>query len=519
MKLIKLNVSGTVFEADTKCLERIKGTLFDMEHSTDNSNEKLSNSSEIYISRPAECFAAIFAFCQTEELHMPTHVCPLAFKRELEYWNIQPTELEKCCQYRTSSITAKVYLGLTVSILLLCIVSQAFSTEPMFRRTLSRCEMIEFMEHSNHGHAEDVKDWLGNPDCDEAFWDYSDYYDYLEFGSTTTESSDNSNAKFIPPSVVPNENPPPLSKSPPHQYSKAEIQNILPKVTRKYFVFDILEIVTMSFFTFDFCLRLFSCPAIRLFFFSILNLIDLITLGAYFAYVATIQTQKEYKYGTSWVNILEYIQILRIVRMFRIVKELRASRVLYFSLRQNGKDMLLLLLLFVIAVTMSGSLIYSLEDSETIVSIPTAWYWATITLTTVGYGDISPKTGLGRVLSTCLALCGVLLLAITLPMFVNNFLTLYTTACIDDYIEDKKQEIKGKESTTVAKEKLETVENISYSMNDKTAIKNGLCLDDHTKIVNIHADDKNEDHTADFQLPKDVTLPGEVGDKEPVLKY
>ncbi|WAR15301.1 KCNB1-like protein [Mya arenaria] len=491
--IIKLNVSGTVFEADTKCLERIKGTLFDIDHSTDNCNEKLSNSSEIYISRPAECFAAIFAFCQTEELHMPTNVCPLAFKRELEYWNIQPTELDKCCQhryfglhqeieaheefkkftsanklsqgfeeiptrflgdirykigeiieYRTSSIATKVYLGLTLFMLLLCITSQAFSTEPMFRRRLGRCEMIEFMEHSDHEHARDVKDWLGNPNCNEAFWDYDDYNDYLESGSTTTDSSDNLNTGFISPALSSKKTRPPFSKSPKHEYSKAEILNILPNVTRKYVVFDILEIITMSFFTFDFCLRLFFCPAIRHILFSILNLIDVLTLLAYFAYLAIIQTQKEYKYGTGLVNILEYIQALRILRNY--------VRAVFW------KDMLLLLLLFVIAVTMSGSLIYSLEDSDNIVSIPNAWYWSMITLTTVGYGDISPKTGLGRVLSTCLAVSGVLLLAITLPMFVNNFLALYTTACIDDYIEGRKllkQEIKGPLcATTSAKEKL-----------------------------------------------------------------
>jgi hypothetical protein len=56
-------------------------------------------------------------------------------------------------------------------------------------------------------------------------------------------------------------------------------------------------------------------------------------------------------------------------------------------------------------------------------------------MTTVGYGDISPETGLGRVVSSICAICGVLLLAVTLPMFVNNFLTLYQYSCVNESIE------------------------------------------------------------------------------------
>ncbi|KAH3817278.1 hypothetical protein DPMN_118811 [Dreissena polymorpha] len=62
-----------------------------------------------------------------------------------------------------------------------------------------------------------------------------------------------------------------------------------------------------------------------------------------------------------------------------------------------------------IAVSVSSSLIYFIEPRERIAAISDGAYWAVITLTTVGYGDITPVTGPGRLLASILAICGVML--------------------------------------------------------------------------------------------------------------
>ncbi|XP_052761191.1 potassium voltage-gated channel subfamily B member 1-like [Mya arenaria] len=156
-----------------------------------------------------------------------------------------------------------------------------------------------------------------------------------------------------------------------------------------------------------------------------------------------IDMQHRHTYGL--VKFLNYFQIFRTLRMIRLVSNLRASRVLVFSIRQNIKDMMLLGLLLTVAVSVTGHLIYFMEDPETIGSVPNAWYWAVITLTTVGYGDISPVTCLGKILASLMAISGVLLLAVTVPTFVNNFLTLYQYACLDDYIGSKLSAEQGPE--------------------------------------------------------------------------
>lgn len=97
MTRVKINVSGTHFEFDCAILENRKDhTLTNMCAEAERTGHPL----ELIVDRPSDCFAAILSYYQTDELHMPATLCPKAFKKELNYWNVAETDMEKCCLYR-----------------------------------------------------------------------------------------------------------------------------------------------------------------------------------------------------------------------------------------------------------------------------------------------------------------------------------------------------------------------------------------------------------------------------------
>ncbi|XP_060589899.1 potassium voltage-gated channel subfamily A member 7-like [Ruditapes philippinarum] len=251
---------------------------------------------------------------------------------------------------------------------LVCIMTLGFSTVPAFQRKLSKCELLEFLEHSDHQYAEEARTKLGDPDCSESV--YKDNNDLVD---------DN------------------LSWEQTHEiYVDGELTThrtnvTLPSKRVPYFVFDVLEMITAAFFTTDLLLRLGTCPSLIIFIQSITNLIDILAVAGFYVHLTVINFEREHRYNISWIRFINYLQIFRVMRLFRIVRNVRASRVLTFSIRQNGRDMTLLVLLVMIGVSTAACLIYFIEDRETIDSIPEAWYWAIITLTTVGYGDIAIK--------------------------------------------------------------------------------------------------------------------------------
>jgi hypothetical protein len=299
---------------------------------------------------------------------------------------------------------------------------------------------------------EQVRDIIGQPICTEkgswliaaGDWDF-DYFDYdnydwdkpkgnLAFNESnttakTTSSTPLKSAKTARTTSDYEEETEELNKKPIH----------IPKLTLSKPIFNILDIAVNVVFTVDFVLRIFSCPSLRLYFSSVINVLDALALISTYIYVIIVSVERKYLYEPSpSVILLNFAQVFRALRLFRVVKNVRASKVLAFSLKSDVKDMTLLITLLFVGVSTFAYLIYFAEPRNTVQSVPKAWYWAIVTMTTVGYGDISPTTGLGMLISSLCAISGVLLLSITLPMFVNNFLTLYQYSCVNESIERKR---------------------------------------------------------------------------------
>ena len=91
-------------------------------------------------------------------------------------------------------------------------------------------------------------------------------------------------------------------------------------------------------------------------------------------------------------------------------------------MKQSFKDLLISLMFLFIAVCTFASIVCFAESRDEFESIPTGWWLALVTLTTVGYGDVYPKTWIGRAVGSVCALNGVVLIALSLPILVDNFL-------------------------------------------------------------------------------------------------
>lgn len=298
------------------------------------------------------------------------------------------------------------------------------------------------MQYSHHGDYNTVRAKFGSPDCKKEL-DEPDYVEEFEFN---TNSAQVRAGGPPPPDTDVNDNKNKNSTlTTTEGTDEVDHRTIsLPRLRLPVDYIAMVEKVGTVLFTLDLIMRLFSCPSLKRYFLSLANVIDLLAIVFSYLNLILVNIRKENKYQESWVKTINYFQIIRTFRLIRVAKNVRASRVLAFSVQQNIHDMVLLVILLLIGVSLSANVIYLLEEDSTVPSIPEGWYWSLITITTVGYGDVTPKTAGGKAVSSLLALCGVLLLSISLPMFVNNFLTLYQYSCFEDSVATKKQKEQSK---------------------------------------------------------------------------
>jgi hypothetical protein len=116
------------------------------------------------------------------------------------------------------------------------------------------------------------------------------------------------------------------------------------------------------------------------------------------------------------------------------------------------KELLLLLLFLCVGMLFFASLIYYTDDRAVFPSIPHACWWSIITMTTVGYGDVSPSTELGYFVGSMTAVCGVLVIGFTVPVLVNNFILYYQhTQCAltRDGAKRKREKVKEWRDTSM----------------------------------------------------------------------
>ena len=124
-------------------------------------------------------------------------------------------------------------------------------------------------------------------------------------------------------------------------------------------------------------------------------------------------------------EVLAVVRILRVLRVFRILKLVQymgEADVLVATLKASRFKIAVFLITVMSIVVVIGSIIYLIEGPENgFTSIPRGLYWSIVTLTTVGYGDVTPQTALGQALAAMLMIMGYALIAVPTGLFSAEF--------------------------------------------------------------------------------------------------
>lgn len=158
-------------------------------------------------------------------------------------------------------------------------------------------------------------------------------------------------------------------------------------------------------FTIEYILRLLCVRKPMLYARSFYGIVDLLSILP--TYLALFLADAKY------FLVIRILRVLRIFRIFKLASYIGEASMMMKALRNSHAKISVFLYTVILLVVIFGSLIYVIEGAENgFTSIPTSIYWAIVTLTTVGYGDISPQSPLGQFLASCIMIMGYGLIAV-----------------------------------------------------------------------------------------------------------
>lgn len=158
-------------------------------------------------------------------------------------------------------------------------------------------------------------------------------------------------------------------------------------------------------FTFEYILRLSCVNKPKLYATSFFGIVDLLAIVP--TYISIFIP------GGEYFLVVRILRILRIFRVLKLVQYLGEALLLIKALRASGRKIIVFLFGVLTLVIIFGSMMYLIEGAENgFTSIPRSIYWAIVTLTTVGYGDISPQTNIGQMLAAFIMILGYSIIAV-----------------------------------------------------------------------------------------------------------
>jgi voltage-gated potassium channel len=211
----------------------------------------------------------------------------------------------------------------------------------------------------------------------------------------------------------------------------------VPSIAGKYlYILRPLEWMITGIFTIEYLLRIYIVRRPWRYIFSFYGIIDLLSLlptylGLFIA-------------GSHSLIVIRILRLLRVFRILKLTRYTQAGRTLGRALWASRAKIGVFIFFIIILVVIIGTVMYLVEGEEHgFTSIPRSIYWAIVTLTTVGYGDISPETSLGQFLASVVMIMGYAIIAVPTGIVTSELMkptgkqnTKYCDKCFLDMHDD-----------------------------------------------------------------------------------
>ncbi|XP_059189743.1 potassium voltage-gated channel subfamily C member 4 [Centropristis striata] len=433
---IIINVGGTRHETYKSTLRTLPGTrlawLADPDPQVSSESVATPPSTEFFFDRHPGIFAYVLNYYRTGKLHCPADVCGPLFEEELAFWGIDETDVEPCCwmtyrQHRDAEEALETF--------------EPPDSETDDDREMPRRFGIEDCPDRSRGCCEvwQPKVWalFDDPYSSKAARGVafaSLFFILVSITNFCLETHEVFNELQNRTENVKVGN------------TTQEIQR--PEMVTKPILF-MVEGVCVVWFTFEFLVRIICCPNKKVFIKNTLNIIDFVAILPF--YLELCLKGQSSKAASDVLGFLRVVRFVRILRIFKLTRHFVGLRVLGHTLRASVNEFLLLIIFLALGVLIFATMIYYAErigaspndpsgtNHTHFKNIPISFWWAVVTMTTLGYGDMYPKTWLGMMVGALCALAGVLTIAMPVPVIVNNFGMYYSLAMAKQKLPKKKK--------------------------------------------------------------------------------
>lgn len=178
----------------------------------------------------------------------------------------------------------------------------------------------------------------------------------------------------------------------------------------------LIEWIFTILFTLEYIIRILTSPKPSKYIFSFLGIIDFLSITP--AFLGIFFT------GSQALIVFRSIRLIRVFRIFKLTRYMSGGRVILRALKESGPKITVFLVGVISLTVILGTLMYLLEGHlhEGFTSIPKSIYWAIVTMTTVGYGDITPQSFIGQVLASIVMILGYSIIAVPTGIVSSEFI-------------------------------------------------------------------------------------------------